>query len=279
MELKGELRRSGLPSLFRNFATENFTGVLTVTSPVGEKLITLTECEVTIYCDEMNESSRLGNILIGRGKLTLEALEETLRDQRKIEPRPMLGDMLIRRGQVTLQDCVDARRFQIEEDVCDILSWKNTRFHFASRESAREIRPDDFAADQVHRLAINPDSFFKSVAKFTDDWESIGDRLPTQYLCFKVSPKAEGQKDRLNANAQKVLRQLSEGRTIEGAVKQSCLGRIEVCVQVIDLLEKGLVVPASGADLRFQASEHRAQKRYHDALYIYRRLIESPENK
>lgn len=279
MEQKGELRRSGLPSLFRNFATENFTGVLTITSPVGEKLITLTECEVTIYCDELNESSRLGNILIAREKLTQEALEDTLRDQRKIEPRPMLGDMLVRRGQVTQQDCVDARRFQIEEDVCDILSWKNARFHFASRESAREIRPDDFAPDQVHRLAIDPESFFKSVAKFTDDWETIGDRLPTQYLCFKVSPKAEGQKDRLPANAQKILRQLSEGRTIEGAVKQSCLGRIEVCVQVIELLEQGLVVPASGAELRFQASEHRAQKHYHDALYIYRRLLESPDNK
>ena len=74
-----------------------------------------------------------------------------------------------------------------------------------------------------------------------------------------------------------VLAYLKEGRTVEGAVKQSCLGRIEVCTQVIGLLEKGLILPASGAELRFRASEHRAQKRFHDALYIYRRLLDSPE--
>src|SRR4051812_15680832 len=90
MELKGELKRNGLPSLFRNFATENFHGVLTITSSVGEKLITLTENEVTIFCDELNESSRLGNILLGRNLITDDVLDSALRDQRKLEPRPRL---------------------------------------------------------------------------------------------------------------------------------------------------------------------------------------------
>lgn len=278
MDLKGELKQGALPSLFRNFATENFAGVLTVSSPVGEKLITLTENEVTIYSDELNESSRIGNILMAREKVSLENIELALRDQKKIEPHPLLGDMLVQRGLVTQQDCADARRFQIEEDIGDILSWKGARFHFAGRDSARVIRPEDFAPDQVHRLAIDPESFFKSVTKMSEDWETIGKRLPTQYLCFKVSPKAEEQKSKLSAHGQKILKLLAEGRTIEGVVKFACFSRIEVCVQVIELLEKGMILPTSGPDLRFQASEHRAQQRYHDALYIYRRILENPES-
>lgn len=279
MDLKGELKQGGLPSLFRNFATENFAGVLTITSTVGEKLITLTEGEVTIYSDELNESTRLGNILMAREKVSVEQIEQTLRDQRKIEPRPMLGDMLIQRGLVTQQDCADARRFQVEEDICDILSWKNARFHFAGRDSARVIRPEDFAADQVHRLAIDPESFFKSVTKLSEEWETIGKRLPTQYLCFKVSSKADEHMSRLTPKGQRILKHLGEGRTIEGMVKFTCYSRIEVCLLVIELLEKGMILPMSGADLRFQASEHRAHQRYHEALYIYRRILESPESK
>src|SRR4051794_40408932 len=101
MEIKGELKRSTLPALFRNFATENFNGVLTITSEVGEKLITLTENEVTIFCDELNESSRIGDVLLTRGLVTEDVLEITVRDQRKLEPRPKLGDMLVKRGLIT----------------------------------------------------------------------------------------------------------------------------------------------------------------------------------
>ncbi|MEI6235147.1 MAG: DUF4388 domain-containing protein [Planctomycetota bacterium] len=277
MEFKGELRRNGLPTLFRNFSSENFHGVLTISCPVGDKLITLTENEVTIYCDELNEASRLGNILIGRGLITEEALEDTLRDQKRLEPRPKLGDMLIQRGIVSEKGISDARRFQIEEDICDILSWKNARYTFEGADSGREIHPEDFAYDQVHRMPIDPDSFFKYVAKVTDDWDAIGDRLPTQYLCFKLTPKATDTIATLPKDTQRILRFLKEGRSVEGTVKQSCIGRIQVCVCVIELLEKGLVLPASGPDLRFMASEHRAQKRYHDALYIYRRILESPD--
>lgn len=277
MELKGELKRNGLPSLFRNFASENFHGLLTITSSVGEKLITLTEHEVTVYCDELNEASRLGNILLGRNLITEELLDGALRDQKKLEPRPKLGDLLVQRKLVSDKAISDARRFQIEEDICDILSWKKATFYFAGANAMREIHPEDFAFDQVHRMQIDPDSFCKYVAKVTEDWDAIGDRLPTQYLCFKVSPKAADVLSTLSKENQRVLRFLKEGRSVEGTVKQSCIGRIQVCVHVIELLEKGLLLPASGSDLRYMASEHRAQKRYHDALYIYRRLLESPD--
>ena len=278
MERKGELKRNGLPSLFRNFANENFRGVLTITSSVGEKLITLTENDVTIFCDVLNESSRLGNILQARGLITEEKLDATLQDQKKLDPRPKLGELLVQRGLIAESAISEVRRFQIEEDICDVLSWKKARFNFAGADSAREIHPADFAADQVHHMTIDPDTFFKYVTKVTEDWDAISDRLPTQYLCFKLSAKATENVGKLSSDSQRVLRFLKEGHSVEGVVKQSCLGRIQVCTQVIDLLEKGLIVPASGADLRFMASEHRAQNRYHGALYIYRRLLESPDS-
>jgi len=275
MEIKGDLKREGLPVLFRNFATENFNGVLTISSDVGEKLITLTENEVTVYCDELNETSRIGDILLARGQITDDQLEATLRDQRKLEPRPKIGDMLVQRGYVTEGAISEARRFQIEEDICDILSWKNARFHFAGSNSAREIYPEDFSPEQVHRQTIDPDTFFKTVAKLTEGWEPYAERLPTQYLCFKLSSKTGESMSSLSKDGQKVLRLLKEGRTVEGVVKQSCIGRITVCAHVVELLEKGLILPAPGSDLRFIAAEHRSQRHNHDALYVYRRLLES----
>jgi len=35
MDLKGELKQGALPSLFRNFATENFAGVLTISMTIA----------------------------------------------------------------------------------------------------------------------------------------------------------------------------------------------------------------------------------------------------
>jgi len=73
--------------------------------------------------------------------------------------------------------------------------------------------------------------------------------------------------------------QAGEGRPHAGDRDQAQLhGRFEVCHVIIKALDEGWLFPYPGGELRMLASEHRVQRRFQDALNIYRRLLDSTEN-
>ena len=202
MELKGELKPGGLPTLFRNFATENFTGVLTVTSSVGEKLITLSESDDhRLYGRAVRDLAPGQHSFWRAGK----SPKNSCRPSSRISANWSRARAWARCSSAAASrpnKCARTLNVSRSKRTFAIFSpGKEARFVFARGDSAREIRPEDFATEQVHRISIDPDSFFRSVRKLSDQWDSVGDRLPTQYLCFRLSLRADTQVDTLSARS------------------------------------------------------------------------------
>ncbi|MCW8131228.1 MAG: DUF4388 domain-containing protein [Planctomycetota bacterium] len=282
MKIQGDLNPSSLAELFKNLSDQRATGILSVYSPMGEKHIALARGEVTIYSDRLSERTRIGDLLAARGKISEEKLEEALRVQRSLSQRTQLGTMLVEKGFVSKDDINEAVKFQLEEEICDLFTFRNATFEFDSSRRTEELE-GEFSSDEggaafVHRLSIDPQALILEASRRIDDWKIFEERLPSPYLCFRISAKGEEMKSKGSPQTQRLIKLLREGRTLETVVKLSCLGRFNAYKQIIRFLDDGWIVPCPASDLKFMASEHRSQERYADALYLYRRLLEMADD-
>ena len=141
-----------------------------------------------------------------------------------------------------------------------------------------EIDDDVNGNGGIQRLNVGTQALMADAVKRMENWKQIQERIPTPYLCFKITPKGEEMVSKAPRNTQAIVKLLKEGRTLETTVKKSCLGRFNVYTAVIKLLDDGWVFPIPGNELRFLASEHRFKRRFLDCLYIYRRLTETAQN-
>gem|GEM_PF-5965429 len=273
MKLKGDLDSIGIADLYKTLATEQATGILTVISPMGRKVIGVTEKEIAVVSDSMTERMRLGDLLISRGHITDANLADALKHQRTVEPRSQMGDVLIKLGFIKPEDIQESLLFQIEEDLNDLYAWRGGTVEFDSEISVEDASPD--AGGTIQRFDAETHQILKKASERGSEWNHIHLRLTTPYLCFKLSPKGEELSANANPTTQKVLKFLQQGRTLETVVKRSGLGRFAVCKIVMKLLDDAWIYPFPGSELRFLASEHRANNRFSDALYIYRRILDS----
>ena len=276
MKLKGDLESIGVAELFKTLAEQRATGLLSINSPMGEKTIALAAGEVAICADNLTELTRLGDLLVARGKVTDEQLGSALKAQKQ-DPRAKLGDVLVKQGSVTPELIAEALRFQVEEQIIDLFTWREAAFEFDSDRSVEELDGLN-GGHNVQRLNVGTQALLADAAKRMENWKQIVERIPTPYLCFKIAPKGEELVGKAPRNTQAILKLLKEGRTLETTVKKSCLGRFNVYTAVIKLLDDGWIFPIPGNELRFLASEHRFKRRFLDCLYIYRRLLETAQN-
>jgi len=275
MNLKGDLDSIGLAELFQTLSSQRATGVLTVSGSFGEKLIAIAHGEIAVLSDKTAERVRLGDLLVARGKLTETQVQEALKIQRTSEQRSRLGDVLVKQGLIKPQDIAESLKFQLEEEIYELFTWKGASFEFNGDQSVDDAAKQESSDNTLQRMYIEPQQLISEASRRVADWQTIENRLPTPYLCFKMSPKGEELSGKAALATQQIVKLLKEGRTIETTVKKSCLGRFNVSKAIVKLLDEGWIFPYPASELRFLASEHRSHGRYSDALYVYRRMLEA----
>ncbi len=233
-----------------------------------------------LLTDQLSQRVRLGDLLIGRGKLKFEQLKEALAIQKSNRGRMRIGGVLVSQGFVTKQDVDDCLRYQLEEEICDLYAWNDATYEFekdAEAETQENVGADS-AKDSgafLLQLSVDPQLIIREAQKRTEAIRQVAHRLSSPYMCFNVTDVAMNKFDDLAPQTQALIKLIRQGRTLETIVKCSYQGRLSVYKSVIRMLDDGWLLPFPGSELKFLASEHRAQGRYADALHIYRRLLES----
>jgi len=279
VNIEGDLKKTSLFELFTVLSDQRATGILTIASERGAKHIALAEGEITVLSEGIEERTRLGDLLVARGHLTEDKLREALEEQRKIDPAPRIGEMLLKKGHVKFDQIQETVKFQIEEEISDVFTWKEASFRFQEAESVQELASllEKAAGDVESRalsLSIDPQALIVDAARRLTEWELIEERLPSQYLVFKLTPKADENFKKSSETTQRIMRLIREGRTLESIVKRTGMGRFECCKAVIRLIDDGRIVPYPGSELKALAGDHRFQGRFEEAIFIYRRLLE-----
>ena len=91
MNLKGDLDISGIAELFKTLSSQNTTGLLSVTSLMGEKLIALSQSDILVFSNPFIESPRFGEVLIARGLLSDTQMAEALMEQKATDSADASG--------------------------------------------------------------------------------------------------------------------------------------------------------------------------------------------
>ncbi len=271
---KGMLESILLSDLITSLAESQATGLLTVANAEDTKKLLIDHGQLTISSAGMSERVLLGDLLIARGLVTDEAIEKALQIQ-KTKPRK-LGEILIETAGLTEQQIEEAVRFQIEEEIFDLFTWRKGEFEFKETVSEGE-RQAIVAGGTSFRM--DPRKLVADAATRAEDWRQHEQRITSPYLVFRPTEKSltPAVQKELGENALKkrVFKWVQENRTVDTMVCKSCIGRNALYKLLVDWIDERDIELVPVGELKFLASEHRSRHRYYDAMGIYRRLREA----
>ena len=172
MEIRGSTGSRDLPAIFHMLAQllamTAKEGLLTVWDESQRKSVYFSRRGVTLLFEQSKRSSApAGAVLIEKGKISTEDLDEALRKQTASGGVKRLGEILCEMDLVSEDEIYDLVHEQIQAELLDMLSWERAQFEF------REAGPPKELDDQKHfytTLTLNPTEVLLEAAKRLDEW-------------------------------------------------------------------------------------------------------------
>ncbi len=258
MALEGSLRDFDLFSLFNMIKIQGKNGTL-VLSQGQEFVKVFFEGGEIVGCDsnQVRMEDRLGTMLVRLGRLTGEELLGMVQAQRQTLKR--MGTLLLESGKVTSSDLQDALFSQATSILHRTFRWVEGDYRFDS------MLPADL--DRDHFLPIPVDTVLMEAARIQDEWPVVERRLPGMVVPLTRSAKANalhldidrdvssfldghGQmhvgSSGLTHEQEMVLSYFAQPESIKDIIQVSRYEELDTCKAVADLIEAGLLEPASG---------------------------------
>ncbi|MHC5078872.1 MAG: DUF4388 domain-containing protein [Planctomycetota bacterium] len=242
-------------------------GTLYVQDSEGRKAIYFSKEGVSLITSGAKKGGKLGDMLVGLGKIAPEQLEEALSIHSEANIR--LGEAMIRLGFVTEKDIEQAVRIQIEEEIYDLFSWENASFEFV------EGSPPDGTFDpdntEVTQLTFNVNSLIMEAARRIDEWDLIEKVIPSVREVFlldkRVNPLEYTDRERM-------ILQFVEGQnSVKEVVDKSHVPKFDVCKFLYRLIEEGKVHHAPFEHLLEMGDEAVRAEDLQEAVKFYEQAL------
>src|SRR2546426_1792636 len=191
MAIEGPLRELGIHDVFQLLDLSRKTGVLRVTSELRHNAGTIYFQDGTIIFAEIKSNPHpLGALLLRTGKIT-EADLERARDMqtRQNDPR-RLGQILVAMGVLSPREVERQVRFQIEEVVFEVMSWREGFFSF-SEEPVSGVPAET-------TVSISTEALLMEGARRIDEWSRIEKHVPHLGVVPQLAPAPQGGEGELD---------------------------------------------------------------------------------
>src|SRR6266850_618988 len=147
MPIEGPLRELGIHDVFQLLDLSRKTGVLRVTSELRHNAGTISfEGGAIIFAEIRSNPHPLGALLLRTGKIGEADLERARDMQERQGDGRRLGEILVSLGALTPRELERQVRFQIEEVVFEVMSWREGYFSFS------EGTPTELPTDAAVRI-------------------------------------------------------------------------------------------------------------------------------
>jgi outer membrane protein assembly factor BamB/tetratricopeptide (TPR) repeat protein len=177
MAFEGDLTNLGLADIFQTLAMNRQTGTLVVKNGDTERRFHFSDHGVSLLSSRSARRFRLGNLLVGMGKLSDGDLRVAVAKQERNKDAK-LGDILIQTDLVKKSDIDEACRYQSAEEIYESFSWRSGKFQFLEGANAGpQGGPGPFAeiyfecTDVVMEAARRSDEFSMTLQKIGDTGE------------------------------------------------------------------------------------------------------------
>jgi tetratricopeptide (TPR) repeat protein len=232
MAIKGNLKEASLPDVLQLLAMGQKTGCLSLTDRSNFGYIYFDRGRIT-YASIVNRRDRLGDLLVKNGLIQSTALMEAVDEQAR-DPSSRLGEILIRRGAITREQLQQYIRIQIEEAVYYLFTWTQGTFQFEA-----EQRPEEGAM----RVSINPENLLLEGARRIDEWSLIEKKIPSLDLVFEVDRSPELDAADLSDEQRKIVPLMDGKRSVQELIEESGMVEFDVGKALFGLIQAGFAHP------------------------------------
>lgn len=232
MAIKGNLREASLPDVLQLLAMGQKTGCLAVTDRSNFGYIYFDKGRIT-YASIVNRRDRLGDLLVKNGLVRAAELAAAIDDQHA-HPGLRLGEILIRRGAITREQLEQYIRIQIEEAVYFLFTWTQGSFYFEA-----EQRPDEGAM----LVSINPENLLLEGARRIDEWSLIEKKIPSLELVFELDRSKDVEGIEISDEQRKILPLVNGKRSVQEMIDESGMVEFDVGKALFGLIQAGFAHP------------------------------------
>ncbi len=171
MAIEGPLRELGIHDVFQLLDLSRKTGLLRVTSELRHNAGTIYfEDGKIIFAEIRSNPHPLGALLLRTGKISEADLERARDMQQRQGDKRRLGEILVSLGAVTPRELQRQVRFQVEEVVFEVMSWREGYFSFT------EGPLTDVSTEAM--VSIPTEALLMEGARRIDEWSRIEGRIP-----------------------------------------------------------------------------------------------------
>jgi tetratricopeptide (TPR) repeat protein len=229
MAIKGSLKEASLPDVIQLLFLGRRTGCLALADQHNFGTIYLDEGQI-VYASIVNRRDRLGDILLRKGRITAEQLENAIAAQDD-DRQHKLGEILVGMGTLSRTELEDYMRLQIEEAVYYLFTWTSGTFNFEAG-----VRPEreDFL------VRISPEALLLEGARRVDEWSLIEKKIPSFDLIFSVDQQHISQSaPTLSAEQQRLLPLIDGTRDVRQLIDESGMVEFEIGKALFGLITAG----------------------------------------
>jgi tetratricopeptide (TPR) repeat protein len=281
MAIKGNLREAGLPDVLQLLAMGQKTGCLSLADRSNFGYIYFDRGRIT-YASIVNRRDRLGDLLVKNGMLDAAELAKAIEEQGR-SPQLRLGEILVGRGSITRDQLEQHIRVQIEEAVYFLFTWNQGSFQF---------EPDQRPEEGAMLVSINPENLLLEGARRIDEWSLFEKKIPSLELVFEIDRAKPTEGLELSEEQRKILPLVDGRRSVQEVIDESGMVEFDVGKALFGLIQAGLAHPVGrrAAEVRevprARIDEHRnlgiafyKTGMYEESTREFRRVAElQPQN-
>ncbi|PYO37308.1 MAG: hypothetical protein DMD37_09590 [Gemmatimonadetes bacterium] len=184
MAIEGPLRELGIHDVFQLLDLSRKTGMLRVTSELRHNAGTISfEDGAIIYAEIRSNPHPLGALLLRTGKIAEADLERARDMQQRQGDQRRLGEILVDLGALSPRELQRQVRFQIEEVVFEVMSWREGYFSFTEGPNT------EVPAEATVRIPT--EALLMEGARRIDEWARIEKRVPHLGVVAVFAPADE----------------------------------------------------------------------------------------
>jgi len=226
---EGNLETMPVADLLQWASNGRLTGTLRVANADITKMIYILKGAI-VSCTSTDPREFLGHFLVSQGAIDEADLQGAIVDQDRFSG--MLGQLLIQRGAITEEKLDEMLRLKAEEAIFDLFTWTSGQFLF---------HDGDLPGYELVPISLGVQGLVLEGMRRLDEWERIRESIPSvSCVPVAVQSLVEGA-DNIDPGQRSVLESVDDDRSIEDICLHTHSSEFYVCDILVREVRRGRI--------------------------------------
>jgi hypothetical protein len=229
MAFEGNLETMPVADLLQWASNGRQTGTIRVANADVTKMIYIQK-GVIVSCTSTDPREFLGHFMVSQGAIDEDDLQGAIIDQDRHSG--MLGQLLVQRGSITEDRLNEMLRVKAEEAIFDLFTWTSGQFRFID---------GDLPGFELVPISLDVQGLVLEGMRRLDEWKRISEVIPSMLAVpVSVRPLLESAEG-MDAGCRSVLESVDDDRSIEDICLHTHSTEFYVCDILFREVQEGRI--------------------------------------